>query len=285
MSNGLDIERLERQLQERLGLALSVGEEVIDGGLFPTLRPTDLEVGNGFAVIVSRTPRQVEAAFRADNFAAALIRRMWESDDQARSTFHALLEQARNEGANVYLAVDGQASDALPVSPEPWRRVEIDVSRRIPPGKVTSEVLLENALSASSTCMALALVLLPLETIGDPGSNEVRGLPEGARIRVEVNRYERSPANRAACIAHYGAVCQACGFTFKGFYGQLGEGYIEVHHRIPVSKLGADYFVNPVTDLIPVCANCHAMLHRRDPPLAVETLRSQLHAARDVAPG
>lgn len=276
MTTGLDTQQLGRELQGRLGLELSVGEEVIDGGLFPTLRPTDIDVGNGFAVVVSRTPRQVEASFRADNFAGALIRKMWDSDDQARGTFHALLEQARNEGANVFLAVDGQAADALPDSPEPWRRVEIDVSRRIPLGKVTANVLQENALSASSTCMSLALVLLPVETIGDPGSNEVQSLPEGAKIRVEVNRYERSPANRAACIAHYGAVCQACGFTFKRFYGPLGDGYIEVHHRIPVSKLGADYFVNPVTDLVPVCANCHAMLHRSDPPMAVESLKSLL---------
>jgi len=274
MTSGFDIERLGRQLQERLGLALTVSEEVIDGGRFSTLRPSDLERGNGFAVVLSRTPRQVVASFRADNFAAALIRKMWEADDQARGTFQALLSQARGQEAHVYLAVDGEASEALPQTLEPWRRVEIDVSGRM--SKVTADSLLQSALFVASTCMSLVLVLLPVEAIGEPGSDEMQSLPEGARMRVEVNRYERSPANRAACIAYYGAVCQACGFSFKPFYGKLGEGYIEVHHRVPVSRLGGNYFVNPVADLVPVCANCHAMVHRADPPMAVEALKHLL---------
>jgi predicted HNH restriction endonuclease len=97
---------------------------------------------------------------------------------------------------------------------------------------------------------------------------------EGIAQQVMVNRYERSAKARTACIAHYGCVCQVCQMDFNKRYGALGAGFIHVHHVIPISSIGKDYQVDSVADLIPVCPNCHAMLHRYDPPLAIEHLRS-----------
>jgi 5-methylcytosine-specific restriction protein A len=103
-----------------------------------------------------------------------------------------------------------------------------------------------------------------------------KGLPEGAKTRVEVNKYERSSVNRAVCIAKFGAVCQVCGLDFGERYGDIAEGYIEVHHIVPVSQMAPGYIVNPLTDLIPLCANCHAVVHRLDPPLPIDSLRALL---------
>src|SRR5690606_33581704 len=100
----------------------------------------------------------------------------------------------------IYLAIDGTVSPELPPGGTGWRNVEIDASRRISSGKVTLEVLFDAAMSVASTVMSLALSLLPTEAIAEPSSTDVHGLPEGARVRIEVNRYERNPANRAACI-------------------------------------------------------------------------------------
>jgi 5-methylcytosine-specific restriction protein A len=74
----------------------------------------------------------------------------------------------------------------------------------------------------------------------------------------------------------HGVRCQACGFDFSEFYGVLGEGFIEIHHRTPVSRMGPDYVVVPSTDLVPLCANCHRMVHREDPPIPVEEIRRHL---------
>lgn len=284
MSSGVNPLRLGHLLQVRLGLALTAKEEIVDGGLFVTLRPADLEEGNGFVVVVSRTARQVEASFRPDNFSAGLLRKMHEADHQARGTFHALLSQTRSDCGHVYLEVDGVSVQELPDSPEPWRAFGLDVATRIPSGKVTEHLLESQALRVASACMTLALALLPVEPIEESQFLGSEGLPEGARIRVEVNRYERSPVNRAACIAHFGPVCRACGFDFREVYGDLGDGYIEVHHRIPVSEMGDSYYVNPAKDLVPVCANCHAMIHRIDPPMAVESLRELLECRRRPVP-
>jgi 5-methylcytosine-specific restriction protein A len=283
MSAAVNSIRVARSLQERLGLALIAKDEVVDGGLFATLRPSDLEEGNGFVIVVSRTARQVEASFRADSFAAGLLRQMSEADGFARGTFHALLSQVRSDCGHVYLEVDGTSVESLPNSEALWRGFGLDVSTRLPLGKITEDVVQVEALRVATACMTLALSLLSVEPIQEPGLHGVVGLPEGARTRIEVNRYERSPVNRAACIAHYGSICRACTFDFRAIYGELGEGYIEVHHRVPVSRINESYFVNPITDLVPVCANCHAMLHRTDPPMAVEALRALLETRRSGA--
>jgi 5-methylcytosine-specific restriction enzyme A len=99
------------------------------------------------------------------------------------------------------------------------------------------------------------------------------GYGEGAVTQVLVNQYERSASARNACTAHHGFACAVCGFDFEERYGEIGREFIHVHHKRPLSRLSARYQVNPVKDLVPVCPNCHAMLHRQDPPLDVEQLR------------
>jgi Predicted restriction endonuclease len=86
---------------------------------------------------------------------------------------------------------------------------------------------------------------------------------EGKAIEVFVNKYERNQDAREACIAQKGCICSICGFDFEKTYGTLGRNFIHVHHIVPLNEIKNDYVVNPAKDLIPVCPNCHAMLHRK----------------------
>ncbi|WP_210397214.1 HNH endonuclease [Motiliproteus sediminis] len=99
---------------------------------------------------------------------------------------------------------------------------------------------------------------------------------EGRVCKITVNAYERDPRARDACIRHHGTVCAVCRLNFEDRYGEIGRGFIHVHHKRPLSVLGDEYKVNPQKDLVPVCPNCHAMLHRRNPPYDVEQLRGML---------
>jgi len=103
---------------------------------------------------------------------------------------------------------------------------------------------------------------------------------EGAATTVQVNRFERDPDARNACIRHYGARCQGCGIDFGKRYGALGEGFIHVHHIVPLADVRSRYVVDPVKDLRPVCPNCHAMLHRQRPALSIEDLKRMLKEGR-----
>jgi len=96
---------------------------------------------------------------------------------------------------------------------------------------------------------------------------------EGATKRISINAYERDNHARKACIQHHGALCAACGFEFSKFYGTFGDGYIHVHHLVPLSSIGKSYVVDPIKDLRPICPNCHAMIHRQKVPLSIEELR------------
>ncbi|NQS72190.1 MAG: DUF3427 domain-containing protein [Desulfobulbaceae bacterium] len=96
---------------------------------------------------------------------------------------------------------------------------------------------------------------------------------EGQRTQVLVNRYERDRNARDECIRHHGSTCCVCGFDFGKKYGELGIGFIHVHHVVPLSEIGKDYIVNPVYDLVPICPNCHAMVHRQNPPLSIDELK------------
>lgn len=84
---------------------------------------------------------------------------------------------------------------------------------------------------------------------------------EGSVTTISVNSFERSRKARSECIKHHGYSCKVCSMDFASQYGDIGVGYIHVHHLTPLSSISRGYEVNPITDLVPVCPNCHAMLH------------------------
>ena len=96
---------------------------------------------------------------------------------------------------------------------------------------------------------------------------------EGAKSKVTVNVYERDPRARLACIKEHGVICKGCGFDFETTYGELGKGFIHVHHVIPLSTVGDNYILDPIKDLIPLCPNCHAMVHRGNKLLSIDELK------------
>ena len=109
----------------------------------------------------------------------------------------------------------------------------------------------------------------------DEANLENSFFPEGAKQTVLVNRYERNPEARAKCIEIHGARCKICEMSFAETYGTFAKDFIHVHHITSLSEISDNYEVNPETDLIPVCPNCHAMLHKQENgiPMTVERLK------------
>ena len=106
-----------------------------------------------------------------------------------------------------------------------------------------------------------------------------RDYVEGGRCYVLVERIERRPEARMKCIQHYGAYCQACAFDFEKAYGAIGEGFVHVHHHRQLSSSKGKRKVDPIKDLIPLCPNCHAMVHTTTEPLTVAELRAKMEQA------
>lgn len=101
-------------------------------------------------------------------------------------------------------------------------------------------------------------------------------LYEGALVKVLANKYERNQKARKECVEKKGYKCLVCGRDFEATYGEIGKGFIHVHHLIPISSIGEEYQLDVEKHLVPVCPNCHYMLHRKNPPYTIEELQKML---------
>lgn len=99
---------------------------------------------------------------------------------------------------------------------------------------------------------------------------------EGALTQITVNKYERNVKARKACLEKYGYTCGVCNENLADKYGELGKEFIHVHHIVPLNEIKKEYIINPITDLIPLCPNCHAIIHRKTPAYTPDELRSIL---------
>ena len=97
---------------------------------------------------------------------------------------------------------------------------------------------------------------------------------EGNRFSVTSTTIERNSRARDKCLELHGYSCAVCGFSFEEVYGSLGHQYIHVHHRVDLAAQHSTYEVNPETDLIPLCPNCHAMVHQETPAMSIDELKN-----------
>ena len=105
---------------------------------------------------------------------------------------------------------------------------------------------------------------------------------EGGRKVYVSQRRERDTGLRNRAITIHKTSCQACGFNFGQKYGEWGEGFIEVHHLVPLGgKQAIERDTDPEKDLIVLCANCHRMVHRRkNTVLSLGELKKKIQAAK-----
>ena len=101
---------------------------------------------------------------------------------------------------------------------------------------------------------------------------------EGAQIQIHATAYERDPKNRAECLRIHGTACAICGFDAAKVYGEEFRGRIHVHHIEPLGAVGAAHAIDPAKDLIPVCPNCHMILHaKKGGTYTPDEVREMLH--------
>lgn len=109
---------------------------------------------------------------------------------------------------------------------------------------------------------------------------------EGDAMETVSTRYERSRLARRLCIEAYGNTyrCEVCETKLTDKYGSRAnkEDYIEVHHIVEHterSRQEGAHAVNYRTEMIPLCPNCHRMIHfLKDHTITPEELRELIHA-------
>lgn len=93
--------------------------------------------------------------------------------------------------------------------------------------------------------------------------DEFESFLEGSKTQRYVTAYERDPRYKKQALAIHGLKCKACDVDMGERYGVYAQGLIHVHHVVPVSTYEQPKSIDPATDLVPVCPNCHSVIHRK----------------------
>lgn len=276
----LDQTRLAGRVSSAIGMEFRsfLGTEA-NGDRWVGLAPAAVPKGRAFNVRVQATWRRLRLSFEPQKFAGELIAAMGTASEPRRAGFRAILEESVALGATVRFSVNGHATqlDDQTVWERDWRRLDLGLSTRLEQldqGATVEE--LDLVCTWTQRFVAAVLAISPVEARASLTDDPPEGFKEGAPRKTCGITYERDRRNRAAAIAIHGTACSACGLEFGVRYGQVAEGFIEVHHTRPLSSADEAYIVNPVKDLIPLCPNCHAVAHRRNPPLTVEEIKDLL---------
>lgn len=102
----------------------------------------------------------------------------------------------------------------------------------------------------------------PMPEYGEADYGELESGVEGRPAMRYVTTYERNPKLRRQALAIHGYRCLGCDLEMSERYGPYAKGLIHVHHVQPVSTYEAPKTIDPSVDLVPLCPNCHAVIHR-----------------------
>ncbi len=272
--NTSDAEYAAGLVARRLGLPVNAALTAVDRLV---LTPSEIDENDGFSIEVRTTWRTAEARFTPGKFARPLIERMGAALPQARAGFAALAAAAARKG-KLIVRVNGTELDPAESAPWPthWQKIEITLKKQ---GVVFEE------LDRSQLQQLLGDIIAPMfgmciALIGIDDVDADTSALEGTAAEITSRRYERKHVNREICLSVRGRRCYCCNMDFGEVYGPLADGYIEVHHSTPASEMGAGYKINPVTELVPVCSNCHSVVHITSPARSVDEVKAIFNATR-----
>lgn len=257
----------------KIGIAVEAKSDPTDPVSFDLI-PSDSHPNDSFTVRFSLNWRTATAEFIPGKFATPLIEQMGSAGSDGKSALIAFASALEARKTHLTFRVNG--IDLSPFDstgwPMNWRRIELQARSALQVIDMDDLAQMQQLITDLVVpIFGMAVALIGVEETEVSNEGEV----EGNAIQILATRYERKRINREACIQLKGLRCMACGFDFGIFYGPLGAGFIEVHHITPVSQIGPDYQIDISKDLVPLCANCHAMVHRANPPMPILRL-SQL---------
>lgn len=277
---GPEAERLGKVITAETGLAFEAVMGMDDEGQrWYLLRPRGLPADYAFAIRTTIGWRRLRIVFEPGKFAGDLLNDMGRADETGRAAFRAVLKGCRDLGAQIDLQVNGEPVhfEEGNVWSHSWARFALSVNKgQLELGTEDGETDADIICRWTGRFAAAIVAILPLEDESEAIDPDVTGYPEGALRTLKVDRYERDRRNRAAAVAVHGSSCFACGLDMGTRYGEVAEGFIEIHHVTPVSQIGEAHVIDPARDLVPLCPNCHAVAHRRNPPLSVDEIRALL---------
>lgn len=228
----------------------------------------------GFTVRIADDYMSWSAQVVLDDFSRKLANLLGERARSKDAEFKSAVSVIQNSSQSCEVLISGSPLEEID-SEEAWTDFEVKLALSF-----SLENQLERLVETLIYAISLPLTLLQEGQIDELSLDE-SGAPrlEGEKSSVLQNKYERSRFNRAMCLRHHGFTCKACGEKLVTKYGAVAQELIHVHHIKPVSSMGGASFVDPIKDLVPLCPNCHNVIHRVNPPLSLEQLIQRIREA------
>ncbi|WP_411960004.1 restriction endonuclease [Pseudomonas mandelii] len=201
-------------------------------------------------------------------FGVARVGKIYADKDSTKGDLFADIEDFKPFDFAVPNKIDGEYLEPIPLRLKNnyWRRSAREIDQSVF-DRICSLAVLRGQLDDSSG---------PIDGTQE-FETRVTGT-EGKKVAYYGVRYERNAKLRLQAIEIHGLRCNACEFDFEKAYGEHAKGFIHVHHVKPISEYEEDQVVDPATDMITLCANCHAVAHRNPQQLlSVEQLKSLLN--------
>ena len=233
----------------------------------------DPPVERGVCFCVETSMRRVRIYAVLGAFAAPLLQSIVASLEKDRSDFDQLCAHFVATGLNLALGSTVRVGSSQPDERETSELFWIELPYSETGFDHPSGI--ERLVQTLSAAIDLLLTVVPYSA-----QIQHESKMEGARHQGNLSLIERSRVNRRVCLEIHGHTCGACGVLLEAVYGSIGHEVIEVHHIEPVSSFDAPKIVNPRTDLVPLCPNCHTIVHRSQPPLPVAELKELLRLAK-----
>lgn len=223
--------------------------------------------------VFNRDNNRLIITIEPEKYGADFVRTASKSSVEQRTVFLSIWEKIGYKNLSVVI-------NGVPVTPSvflsmevPWKTFVVRFSKAAfydPDMDERDEKMVDYIIK----CMSLIFSLVKIQ---------IEGFAEGKEIQRLVTTHERNPINKQICLSAKGYRCEACGVLLEELYGPVAKNYIQVHHSTPVASMGDDYVVKPLEDLHPLCPNCHAIAHRRNPPYSIEQIKKMLSVYRDAS--
>ena len=205
-----------------------------------------------------------------DDFSRVLLEKMQKFFNERNEVFFGFYDLARKKNKKLDILINYKNIENSEIV-DKWQDFNLIISNSYASEEEEYTTLYLTLLDLF--CLILILLIEETEWNNEKTAPNLSGAYEGEKSTIEVNKYERSRYNRAVCLAYYGFRCRGCGLEMQEKYGPLGEGVIHVHHHLPVSQMEGRYRIDPIKDLVPLCPNCHNIVHKVNPPLPIDELK------------
>lgn len=256
--------QIKNSIERKFNIIFDVKPNISNGIEEYLIVPTDSNKNYFHLVATVKDESRLTIICEPDKYGANFLRFINLSNLEQRKIFVSYWK-ALSEKFKILVKINEQSysPDDFLYDNKEWKQFSI---------RITSPLFYDNEKEKKndSVCLYINLVLGMVFALLN---YNVFFKEEGSETMVQHKKYERSSSNRELCLYLNGYKCSVCGFDFEKKYGELGKDFIEVHHIVPISQLGKNYKLNPIEDLIPLCSNCHSMIHRKNPPFLPDELK------------